>query len=1732
MTISVHSRIFVTTPDGRSHTGVVTGLRGQGMADLLLDDGRAVRQPVSALRPALARPNGRHARRNPRARRNTGDDVYLQAARLVLGTEPPPKLTDQELEDLTGKVEKAPAVVASVRERLQLTSPPILKRATPRPAQKKAADVARVAHIEAVNKLKGAETLVKQLRDRTSQTTVPALLVGLEKDSARLKNEVTRLKAEAQTAEDAYKQQQGSIDAMNKSTALFFADGSDADDSEEAAAQLAAALRTALGDTLIKRVAADNRVARETWDEDTQAAGDNYILLLLLLNLLSAEDTTARAAGKSKEERQEEGLQRQARAVRVGRQEDRTEGERALRARRKDLGGIDLQAFLDRQKIAAAVVPDPLRATKDKGYLCGNALDGYAYTLATTSEKRMVKHWLTWRDLGYTGRDEGPQLAPSYEVISTGGRKGERLQKPEAIDIKSLIALFDGEKAPLGRAYGYVQVSRKGSAGHMPLTRTPVSRRLEDGGVYNEFEVSPVRDGGQDIVYTTQDDDRLTQSYAVVDIKPALQRVRAGTQGGSLYPRRPMPPESGTPGEFNLDAPVLLTTRAGLLDRGAFGSPDVFGFTVDVEVETASLLLDKYKAYPGYSFKDRSPYFSWQPEAAGQFSALQGVKGERPCTDPDVVAQLNAMRKASSTLSNLVKHARRLNEVLTEDDGLSTTDATATQKKLVPVFQRLVDAGVRVARLSTAIREQRYIKGLRRDTSSDFSVFTDSTRLLSAVQGAPTEGDPQAQAHAAAIPGVLRETCVAMKALDVQLQKVEIVRAVTTKQKDDTERVDFTPAELEAYFARLARHLQDAVSSQELAEGVNRYTLSQKHANVADGALLLTAGALASGACFAEVLASLFSLARLAPAPAAGEPETAMTSALSQSGVTEQLAKIQLRTACTPHAGLTAEERTSLTRWWQGLRASLPDEARTLMPSGLPGLQLRFASLLDLLFAREISALESSFSFGRAYAAQSWEGGTDPTAAVILYLYTATFVGQANIGGLLGRPVARAEDTRSRARSNAGGSTEDDNMSKRAAQRGYVPSEPASREEQLGRRARQEELQRKPRAERRQLESERRQAAEVAATATVAGAATAAAAATAERAGADAVTSLADRLHQSMEFVQRTVVGGGTVAQIAGGVKMHYTYNPLLFQLVRLYYRQDTDRTGAKAEAQSEAQTNPKPKPAGDVYNELASMLAPTARLPDFSAFALQIADPSGPAPTLRSLLAQIQSQTAAFPKVYAKTLSYRAGKQIPPVQVANELRANVPSLSDSLSYYRSRVERAAQEGEGSKNPDADRQMLLLYALHKALSRSPGTPASLGYDPQQFNVAAQVTGAVAPAPAPAFVAPARPYQAPTAPQLGDTSSAPALSPRVWRGFSQAGSAKGAYAFDNKDMLYMIDWIGVYGSLLDLVRRAVLKFEAENQTSAGDWDEVHEGWVSFFADKTKATKGDGKGIPQLWLDLCPAERDLKLWVQLYTAATNDESGHTIRDLVLKTKTHAARGLSFAGELARRGHGDAGRRPDQHHLAAPSAEDLFLRRGGAEVDNARTTALTTLIEENAPAFSRFMKRRAATAKSGDDAGAADTDRQNADAWAKVAARTFTSDARAVTLVRLSLRPLLSARLLSAEDAGAIATAVTEYAASGGLRTARNTASLPAALASTYVAALLRFRDQHGEKPVRREYPTAPNVESVRSIQATAADTEQEPPDSFLAVSLDREHMRGTLLRLIEAEQKRLLRDIRPS
>ena len=77
----------------------------------------------------------------------------------------------------------------------------------------------------------------------------------------------------------------------------------------------------------------------------------------------------------------------------------------ALKQLRKQTAGQDIFERIQQQRGAVRILPDPVRTNRAGTFICGNVLDGHAYTLNTTAQPRFGSHWLTYGDLGLEYRD-------------------------------------------------------------------------------------------------------------------------------------------------------------------------------------------------------------------------------------------------------------------------------------------------------------------------------------------------------------------------------------------------------------------------------------------------------------------------------------------------------------------------------------------------------------------------------------------------------------------------------------------------------------------------------------------------------------------------------------------------------------------------------------------------------------------------------------------------------------------------------------------------------------------------------------------------------------------------------------------------------------------------------------------------------------------------------------------------------------------------------------------------------------------------------------------------------------------------------------------------------------------------------------------------------------------------------------------------------------------------------
>jgi hypothetical protein len=320
---------------------------------------------------------------------------------------------------------------------------------------------------------------------------------------------------------------------------------------------------------------------------------------------------------------------------------------------------------------------------------------------------------------------------------------------------------------------------------------------------------------------------------------------------------------------------------------------------------------------------------------------------------------------------------------------------------------------------------------------------------------------------------------------------------------------------------------------------------------------------------------------------------------------------------------------------------------------------------------------------------------------------------------------------------------------------------------------------------------------------------------------------------------------------------------------------------------------------------------------------------------------------------------------------------------------------------------------------------------------------------------------------------------------------------------SEPLRFMIDWIGTYGALLQIVRECALLYEYTDRDAPKSWAEVHEGWATYFMDKPQDEKDK---VPYEWLDLLPLAwaknpTGRGLWLAAYRAISEDRSGEKLKERVLSVKGQALAGLTYAGQLGRRGY-DTTYRPntdDEQRRAAidTSTQFTFMRRG-REVETPRTLAIAELLEELAPAFIPFCATTVA-----------------ADFWDQVKKGVQPI----LHLVHLSLTPLTDAGVLPATVAAHMRDAMQKRDNDGKLTlNLKPDIVIDNGVMRAYVDALFRLRAQT-QATEAGTYPRAPRDEALQPFRVTAADTGREPEQSFLHATLDREAMRKQLLTLID-------------
>jgi len=119
------------------------------------------------------------------------------------------------------------------------------------------------------------------------------------------------------------------------------------------------------------------------------------------------------------------------------RREKRYVEAQALKQARDKTDGTDIFETIQGRGAAVRILPDPVRTDRAETFICGNVIDGHAYTLNTTARPRTVSHWLTYGDLGLEMRNGKLAFNPKKAKfrVRVGGNK------PEPLTLENILSI-------------------------------------------------------------------------------------------------------------------------------------------------------------------------------------------------------------------------------------------------------------------------------------------------------------------------------------------------------------------------------------------------------------------------------------------------------------------------------------------------------------------------------------------------------------------------------------------------------------------------------------------------------------------------------------------------------------------------------------------------------------------------------------------------------------------------------------------------------------------------------------------------------------------------------------------------------------------------------------------------------------------------------------------------------------------------------------------------------------------------------------------------------------------------------------------------------------------------------------------------------------------------------------------------------------------------------------------
>jgi hypothetical protein len=390
-----------------------------------------------------------------------------------------------------------------------------------------------------------------------------------------------------------------------------------------------------------------------------------------------------------------------------------------------------------------------LMSWKDFGYVALPTKNGFEFVLATS-------------DLVKKAAENDPNLKKRAQQAEAASKRFRFIIDPVLTDPDaSEEEKKDAKKSPnttikssqllgmLRKNYDEIEIN----SGNI-IKRVPFGTKEKSGGAeFKDIAVGAaagmIEQGANRII----GGEPVTFRFGVMTGLPSGQITKIrGQMSGTLVAQGKFPTLSGSvPNAEDLTFVFREDAQEGVAGN-KITSRDYTAFAVEITEDADAARIERFQPYKEDDWKRYNPYYSWVKTEKGQFAGYTEVGDAviQPCAEPELKDQLAAAREISYALSSSIRSFDDLQFWLNYDDmkltlGDKTEDPrrvsfTVQDAKLIAKLQGVLRGLTKAAKASKALTS---FSHRREDVENGLVLFLDKEPMLAALRRSLSQQTPQ-----------------------------------------------------------------------------------------------------------------------------------------------------------------------------------------------------------------------------------------------------------------------------------------------------------------------------------------------------------------------------------------------------------------------------------------------------------------------------------------------------------------------------------------------------------------------------------------------------------------------------------------------------------------------------------------------------------------------------------------------------------------------------------------------------------------------------------------------------------------------------------------------------------------------------------------------------------------------------------------------------------------------------